>query len=205
MLKYDFIGMLDADISFEPNYYESVLAKFQQNPRLGVAGGVLFDFCGERKVHRFSSPWSVSGGIQFFRRKCYEDIGGYLPLTRGGIDTVAEVMARMHGWEVRSFPDIRGLHHRRTGTAKDNIYVAKFNAGLRAYSNGSHPLFEVFKCLRRVKDKPYLIGSLLIMSGFVWAFCRGEKKILSEEFVAYRRKEQIQRLRSFFKRVWLLK
>jgi len=195
-IEYDFLGILDADVSFESNYYESILAKYQQNPRLGIAGGVLFDICGDMFIRRIYSPWTVRGATQMFRRECYEEIGSFMPLKRGGEDTVAEVMARMHGWEVQSFPNIKGLHHKPTGSGGKNILMARFSFGLREYSYGNQPLFEVFKCIRRVKEKPYLIGSLLRMAGFIWAYCRREKRMVPDEFVKYLRREQMQRLRS---------
>ena len=37
-LNYDIIGNLDADISFEPMYFEYLLDKFYQDRTLGVAG-----------------------------------------------------------------------------------------------------------------------------------------------------------------------
>src|SRR6266581_1528242 len=40
-LPYEFTGILDADISFGPTYYESVLRRFQENSRLGLCGGTL--------------------------------------------------------------------------------------------------------------------------------------------------------------------
>ena len=55
-----------------------------------------------------------------FRRACWEDIGGYLALQLGGIDMMAEVSARMHGWEVRTFDAIGLRHHRRMGSEKGN-------------------------------------------------------------------------------------
>ena len=37
-LEYDVIGNLDADVSFEPDYFEFLMARFAENPRLGCAG-----------------------------------------------------------------------------------------------------------------------------------------------------------------------
>lgn len=36
---FDFIANLDADISFEPCYFESLLEEFQKDPDLGLTGG----------------------------------------------------------------------------------------------------------------------------------------------------------------------
>jgi len=195
-LEYEFLGILDADLSFEPKYYESIISKFHQNQRLGIAGAILFDVCGSKIVKRLGRLGDVSGATQMFRRKCFEEIGGLKPLKRGAEDTVACVMARIHGWEVRSFPEINGLHHRATGTAKENFLMARFNFGIRDYSYGSHPLFEVFKCIRRVAIHPYLIGSIMRMAGFIWAYCRKEKRLVTNDFIKHIRREHMQRLRS---------
>ncbi len=115
--EYDFIGILDADVSFERNYYENVLKEFDRNPRLGIAGGIT----RERDGHGFSLQFGttercVPGPIQLFRRQCYEEIGGLRALRYGGEDTAAIEMARMQGWEVLAFRDLVVWHHRRVGT-----------------------------------------------------------------------------------------
>lgn len=194
-IRYEFIGSLDADISFEPDYYERVLEKFQMNIRLGLAGGFIYEkYKGEFKSRRFNSLSSVPHAIQLFRRECYESFGGYIPLKYGGTDWCAEVMARMKGWHVEVFPELRVFHHRHTSATspKDS-----FRQGLKDYSIGSHPLFEVFKCIYRIKGKIFLISASLRMVGFLWGYMKIEKRIVSDKFIKYLRKEQIQRLRAF--------
>ena len=194
-IKYDFIGMLDADISVKPDYYEAILRRFGQNARLGLAGGILFDHLDGKWVRQcVSVSWSVSGPVQMFRRQCFGQIGGYLPLEKGGQDGIAEVMARMHGWEVKSFPDLEVLHYRCTGTQDSHLLSACFNAGIREYSNGYHPLFEIIKCISRFRQKPYVVGGLLRLSGYCRAFLRRDRQEIPDDVVAYRRREQLHRL-----------
>jgi len=83
-IRYDYIGILDADITLAKSYYEKVLKIFENNYNLGIAGGVLKEYCRGKFENRIYSSWSVSGGIQLFRRECYEDIGGLIPLKLGG-------------------------------------------------------------------------------------------------------------------------
>jgi glycosyltransferase involved in cell wall biosynthesis len=40
---YDFLGKMDADIVPQPDYYERLLRRFGQRPRLGIAGGHCFN------------------------------------------------------------------------------------------------------------------------------------------------------------------
>ncbi len=37
-LKFDVIGNLDADVTFESDYFEFLMEQFTENPKLGVAG-----------------------------------------------------------------------------------------------------------------------------------------------------------------------
>src|SRR5206468_5951744 len=75
-MEFDFVGFLDADISLDTDYYEKVLAKFKENPRLGIAGGFLLENHHGRFKSRFgNSEKCVAGAVQLFRRECYEDIG----------------------------------------------------------------------------------------------------------------------------------
>ena len=198
-IDYDYIGNLDADVSFKPHFYERIIEKFQENCKLGMSGGILLENCNGKWVRqRTSTLWSISGPIQVFRHECYEDIGGYIPLRMGGVDTVAEIMARMNGWEVRAFADIKGFHHRRTGTENCNILIAMFRLGIQEYMYGSHPLFEVIKCLFRIIDRPYLFGSIFRIAGYFWAFFRKDKPVVNQKVVNYVRREQIQRLHNIF-------
>jgi poly-beta-1,6-N-acetyl-D-glucosamine synthase len=194
-IEYEFFGNLDADVSFEPNYYERVLEKFQQNPKLGIVGGIILDKHSEQFERRFGeSDACVAGAIQLFRRECYEEIGGYIPLKYGGVDVVAMEMAKMHGWEVQSFPEIEVLHYRRTGTADTSIYLTRFIEGKEDYSLGYHSLFFLAKCLYRVLERPYAVGSLLRLCGYGWSCCRREKREVPADFVKYVRQKQMRRL-----------
>jgi len=81
-VKYDVIGNLDADISFEEDYFEFLLNKFGEIPQLGVAGTpfVEVEESGQVYNYSFTNIEHVSGACQMFRRECFEAIGGYIPI-----------------------------------------------------------------------------------------------------------------------------
>ncbi len=84
-LSYDFIGNLDADITFHADYFEILLHEFNKKPGLGIAGGVLYEPFNGRFVPRYlSEKRYVPGAVQLFRRQCYEQVGGYVGLRWGG-------------------------------------------------------------------------------------------------------------------------
>jgi glycosyltransferase involved in cell wall biosynthesis len=192
--NFEFIGNLDGDVTIAPDYYETALREFRRNPRLGVAGGIIMENVGGKYKKQDSSPRHTPGATQIFRRACLEAIGGYLPLKGGGEDSAADIMARMRGWETRSFEHLVVYHHRRVGSGLGGVLRARFQAGITDYNLGKHPLFVTLKSLRRLAEPPPLLSSLCRLTGFLWASLRGEPRPVPQEFVRYVRQEQIQRL-----------
>jgi glycosyltransferase involved in cell wall biosynthesis len=198
-VDYDVIGSLDADITFDPEYLEFLLEKFQQNPRLGVAG-TPFREGTQQYDYRFTSIEHVSGACQLFRGACFEDIGGYVPRHMGGIDLVAVITARMKGWETRSFPEKVSLHHRTMGTAGRGVLRSHFLGGRGDYLLGTHPVWELCRSVYQIVKPPFFLGAALRLSGFVWAMLTRLQKQVPTEFTEFRRQEQMRRLREFLRR-----
>jgi poly-beta-1,6-N-acetyl-D-glucosamine synthase len=196
-VPYDIIGSLDADISFEPDYFEFLLRKFEEDPKLGL-GGTPFDEGGETYDYRFSSLDHVSGACQLFRRRCYEEIGGYVPMKGGGIDVVAVLSARMRGWRTRTFPEKRCIHHRPMGSANDRRrFSAHFNLGQRAYRLGFHPLWQVFRSAYQMTREPYVVGGVALFAGYFWAMLKRVERPVPKDLVAFQQQDQMRRLREF--------
>ncbi|HEX4487709.1 MAG TPA: glycosyltransferase family A protein [Terriglobales bacterium] len=198
-LDYAFVGNLDADVSFEPSYFAELLKHFEANSNLGLAGGFIYESeDGVFRSRRTNAVRSVAHAVQFFRRRCFDDIGGYQPLKYGGSDWFAEVSARMKGWKVHSVPDLHVQHHRRTGSA-DSWHRDRMRQGRMDYALGSHPLFELVKCVRRIPEYPWLIGALTRLATFLWCYCRRESRPVSSEFMRFLRNEQVDRLRAMLR------
>jgi biofilm PGA synthesis N-glycosyltransferase PgaC len=197
-LDFQFLGNVDSDVSFEPTYFSQLLKRFDENPDLGLAGGYICERRnGKFEARTMNSERSVAHAVQMFRRECFESLGGYLALPHGGPDWHALICARMHGWEVRAFPDLPVQHYRPTGGA-DRPFPGLFRQGRMDYSLGSYPPFEVLKLVRRCRSKPYVIGSLVRLSGFLLGYLRREKRPVSEEFVRYLQNDERTRFRALF-------
>jgi poly-beta-1,6-N-acetyl-D-glucosamine synthase len=200
-IEYKFVGNLDADITLEPEYFGRLLEKFRLDPKLGLGGGTVCERCpdGEFRARTISSVIAVAHACQLFRRECFEAIGGaYVPLRYGGPDTYAEILARMKHWRVASFPDLKVFHHRPTNSA-EGILRGWFRQGKMDYSLGALPVFELFKLLRRVYVKPYVIGSLARFAGFIHSYWHRENREVPNDFMVYVREEQKQRVMDVFR------
>ena len=194
-LSYDAIGSLDADISFDPQYFAFLLAGLEENPRLGLVGTPFRD--ESTYDYRFVSIEHVSGACQLFRRECFEDIGGYVPMKLGGIDHVAVITARMRGWKTRTFPEKHCLHHRKMGSALHGGIRAIYRIGVLDYALGGHPLWEVFRAAYQATQRPRIVRGVVLYAGYLSAAARRLERPVSPELVAFRRGEQMRRLRAF--------
>jgi poly-beta-1,6-N-acetyl-D-glucosamine synthase len=197
-VPYKFIGNLDADISLGPSYFADLITKFEKDPKLGIAGGFVCEEEGGKFQSRSSNRvYSVAHAAQLVRRECYEAIGGYAVLEYGGEDWHAQTSARMMGWSAEAFPELGIYHHRHTGEG-GNLVRHKFRQGRMDYSFGSDPIFETFKCLQRLAERPILLGSFARLTGFFWSSIIREPRPVSKEFIAFLRSEQKKKTSSLF-------
>lgn len=197
----DVIGNLDADITFDNDYFEFLLAKFAADSTLGVAGTPFVEGTTSYDF-RFTSMEHVSGACQLFRRECFEQIGGYVPVKSGGIDWIAVTSARMNGWQTRTFVERVCHHHRPMGTASAGKLRAIFKLGRQDYYLGGHPLWQMFRACYQMGRKPYLLGGLFLLLGYVSAWVARVQRPVSPELIRFHQHEQMRRLRqSLFKTI----
>lgn len=197
-LPYEVIVSLDGDVSFAQGYFEFLLGKLADDPALGLIGTPFLDAQKETYDYRFVNIEHVSGACQVFRRECFEDIGGYVPVEGGGIDHIAVITARMRGWKTRTFPERTCTHHREMGTAQRGSAMARFKFGMQDYALGGHPLWELFRTLYQMTKRPFVLGGLMIGCGYLWAMARRAPRPVSKKLIAFRRREQLLRLKKCF-------
>ena len=199
-LDYEVLGNLDADVSFEPEYLDFLIRQFVADATLGVAGTPFLeekDYDSAR--HSFEGVNHVAGGVQLFRRKCFEDIGGYTPNRAGGIDWIAVTTARMRGWKTQSFPEKRFIHHRRLGTATRGTLASIYAHGEKDYYLGNHPLWQMFRVVYRMAKRPYVIDGLAVGFGYLWAAFHRIDRPVSADLMRFHRAEQMRKLTAIVK------
>lgn len=195
-LEFSFIGNLDADVSFDESYFSSILSCFDANSKLGLAGGIITEYVKGKLVAQKTSPNSVAGAVQLFRRQCYEEIGGYIQMPFGGIDAAAEIQVRAKGWEVNTLVKYRVLHHRPVRTGRKSAVSTMFYRGVSYYQLGYHPLFLGLSSIMRFKERPYVIGGLSRIAGYCWAKMKKYDRKIPDSAVRYLQHEQLNRLKA---------
>lgn len=196
-LAWDYLAILDADISLPKDYYETMLRRLERDPRLGIASGIYVDRLEDGRFRKACfDRRSTPKALMVFRRQCYEEIGGFVPMKYGGEDTVACGTARMKGWKTWSFPDVTVIHNKPIGTGHgSNILKIRFRNGLCEWGAATHPLFMTAKCLSRcAKEYPLLVSGFARLCGFFYGCIVNEKRQIPDALVAFIRREQRQRL-----------
>lgn len=111
---YDLIGKFDADIILPPNYFETMVNRFQANWKLGMCSGLLHIKKGGNWVYEnIADKTHVRGPIKLYHKACFKRIGGLR--TGVGWDTVDTLLARYHDFEIQTVPELKVKHLRPTG------------------------------------------------------------------------------------------
>jgi glycosyltransferase involved in cell wall biosynthesis len=193
--EFEFIAKLDGDMSFGPKYLELMLERFSQNPRLAAVSGKVFRPEGEALVEEPIIDEHVAGQFKLYRWRAYQEIGGFVEeVLWDGIDVHT---ARMKGWDTLSFhhPDALLYHHRLMGSSDKNVYKGRLRWGRGIYFMGYHPLYAIASGVFRMKEKPLVIGGLLIILGYFKAALQGVPRYDNLEFRAYLQRWQLNELK----------
>ena len=190
---YDYIGLLDSDVRFEPDYFEMLIEHFKRSPKLGLAGGVVIDL-GQRKDRFPRNRNDVPGATQFFSRQCFEELGGLIAVPEGGWDALTCARARMRGYETQLLINLVVDHLKPRNLSAGGTFRRQWQMGVRDYALGYYPLFEVFKCLSRLFESPLIVGSVAWWLGYCFALIQRRKRLIPKDLLDFLRSEQKRRL-----------
>ena len=193
------VGKVDADMELGPETLAAFEAELEAQPRLGMVGAYIREAGRDGVVRRKANrPEHVEGATKFYRRECWDQISPLPPIL--GWDTIDEARARVHGWETRSIeiPGGDPLHKRPMGM-HSGLLRAYRRWGECAWGYGSHPLFVAMDGVRRVGERPRLIGAANYLAGYVAAAIRRKPRGDRPERELVRR-AQMQRMRAKLRR-----
>lgn len=194
---WEFIGLLDSDLRFSSDYFAQVIHAFEQNPKLGLAGGRVLD-PSENPKKLPDNRHDVPGAVQFFRRDCFESLSDIHAIPEGGWDMLTCAESRMNGFETKLLTNLTVDHLKPRNIAHGGIIRRRWQMGVRDYALGYHPAFETVKCLRKIRQSPVILSSVFWWCGYITAFLSRKKRRILEALLRYIRREQIQRLRKTF-------
>jgi biofilm PGA synthesis N-glycosyltransferase PgaC len=181
----DIVVNVDADVSFEPEYFERLLERFEADPGLGIASGSAYELQGGAWRQRHVTGSTVWGASRAYRWECLQDI---LPLEeRMAWDGLDEFKANARGWRTEAFEDIPFRHHRREGERDGSSWRAGLNRGRAAHYLGYRFWYLVLRALWNARREP---GALGMVVGFGAAAVAGSPQSPDPEARAYLRRQQ---------------
>jgi biofilm PGA synthesis N-glycosyltransferase PgaC len=188
---YTHIGKLDGDIELPSDYFESLLARFDADPELGIAGGSLIEPTRSGWRADPVPGYHVRGALKLYSRACFEAIGGIDE--RLGWDTIDETYARMRGFATRSVPELVARHHRPVGTA-DGALRGHARHGECAYILHYGPGWVFLRSFKVATFWPFGLSGAAFLCGYLRSAARSQARVDDEQFRRFVRRELRQRL-----------
>lgn len=146
------IVKLDADVSFEPEYFARLLRRFEDDPKLGIASGTAFELEDGEWREQFMTGDNVWGAARAYRRECLEQVSPLeLHIGWDGVDTLK---AQTRGWRTATLHDLPFRHHRLEGRVHASRRRYWAEQGEMAYFMGYRPSYLLLRALRRLVGEP---------------------------------------------------
>ena len=153
---FDYLCKLDMDLELPVRYFELLMQRMEDNPRIGTTSGKPWfvhpksaalapEICGDEM--------SV-GMTKFYRVACFKEIGGFVrEVMWDGIDCHR---ARMLGWIAESvdLEPLRFLHLRPQGASHKGIWTGRVREGFGQYFMGTSPLYCAVAAVHRLPALP---------------------------------------------------
>lgn len=155
--EYDVICKFDADLIFPENYLEELANHFTKNPKIGMVSGFCYiNQNGKWILENLTRKDHIRGALKAYRKSCFEQIGKLKPSM--GWDTVDELLAKYHQWEILTDESLHVKHLKPTGQSYNKaskylqgeaMYKMRYGFTITlisalklAYKKGSFKLFK---------------------------------------------------------------
>ena len=186
---------MDLDLDLPPRYFEALIERMEANPRIGTCSGKPYVRHGDGLVSERRGDEMSVGMTKFYRQSCFEAIGGYVREVMW--DAIDCHKARSLGWIAVSWdhPDLNFEHLRPMGSSQTSIWTGKRRHGFGQYFMGSDFLYYCATCAFRMTERPFVLGGLAMLQGYVQAWWRGDRQLDDPELVAFIKDYQRRALR----------
>ena len=164
---YEYLCKLDLDLRLPERYFEILMERMNADSRIATCSGKAYVQEGGRLISERHGDDMSLGMTKFYRTSCFKAIGGFVrEVMWDGIDCHR---CRMLGWIACSWdePELRFIHLRPMGSSQQNIYVGRMRHGEGQYFMGTGFLFILASVISRMNQRPYILGSLATLWGWV--------------------------------------
>ena len=188
--EYDYLCKLDLDLRLPPRYFEILMKRMIADPRIATCSGKAYVEENGLIVNERHGDDTSLGMTKFYRVSCFKAIGGFVrEVMWDGIDCHR---CRMHGWTACSWddPELRFIHLRPMGSSQDGILTGRMRHGYGQYFMGTSLLYISASAIQRMTQKPYVIGGLAILWGWLRSALQCKPRYEDREFRQFLRRYQ---------------
>jgi glycosyltransferase involved in cell wall biosynthesis len=185
---YEFLCKLDLDLRLPPRYFEILIERMHANSRIATCSGKAYVEEYGRLVDERHGDDTSLGMTKFYRRSCFEQIGGFVrEVMWDGIDCH---QCRMRGWIACSWnePALRFIHLRPMGSSQKSVFVGRMRHGYGQYFMGTGFLYMAASALGRLNQKPYVLGSLAMLWGWLKSAAQRKPRFADRDFRRFLRR-----------------
>ena len=164
---YDYVCKLDLDLDLPPRYFETLMERMEQNPRLGTASGKPFFKQDGKAISEMCGDENSVGMVKFYRTECFTQIGGFVrELMWDGIDCHR---CRQKGWIAVSWadPKLQFEHLRPMGTSHKNWWTGRTRHGVGQWYMGTGPVYMLASAVFRMSRPPVVVGGTAMLWGYI--------------------------------------
>ena len=187
---YDYVCKLDLDLRMPLRYFEKLIERMRADPRLATCSGKAYVEQDGALVYERHGDENSIGAAKYYRVPCYKTIGGFV--REVGWDGIDGHKCRMHGWIAVSWdePDLRFIHLRPQGSSHKGVYTGRVRQGFGQYYMGTSFVYLLASAVSRFNQKPYVLGQLAVLWGWVWGALRAAPRYEDVEFRRFLRRYQ---------------
>ena len=190
--QFDFVCKLDLDVDLPPSYFQTLMERMNQQPRIGTASGkpYFIDPASGRRINEKCGDENSVGMVKFYRTDCFGQIGGFVrELMWDGIDCHR---CRMLGWIAVSWDDpaLNFVHLRPMGTSDKSWLTGRVRHGVGQYFMGSGPIYMLASAMHRLAHPPVVVGSIAMLWGYFKSMVQRKPRYGDLEFRRFLRRYQ---------------
>ncbi|WP_280564957.1 glycosyltransferase [Chromohalobacter sp. 48-RD10] len=175
MSETDYLGILDADCTPPPNYYEDLVRFLESDAALGISSGQAYHLDGSYDGKNSNWP---RGNCRLWKRECFIS-SGYI--IGPSADALSVCKAELKGWKCYASKDLFYVC-REVGKKVDYSYY-----GYSAYYRGIPIHFSILKSINYMLIGKFSNGASYF-KGYICSFLRRKDRVADIDIIRYNKR-----------------
>jgi biofilm PGA synthesis N-glycosyltransferase PgaC len=194
---HEFVVKLDADLSFDQDFFHNIFSAFKRNPKLGIASGLVIDKDSSKAYKVYEE--NTYGANKIYRKSCFNLISPIEEIK--GWDLLDNIKAQSVGFDTLVLRTEKVLHLK----PMDSVIGKKRESFLKGYFAAYlhyKKSFLIVKVTREMFEKPYFLGGFMYFLGYLKNYFIDKQFYKNDLVIKYLHTQQSKRLRNLLRFAW---